>query len=148
MQIADLRRAALGLLAAACILVAAAGSAVAQEQRTLLINLTTDDVWTNQMAFGYANSVLDAGYDVAVFLNVRAVVMANADIPQHTEGGRGQTAHDEIAVLIDRGARVFVCGGCTRQAGLSADDWIDGVEPGGADLIAIQMAPTTSIMSF
>lgn len=147
MRIADLRQAAFGLLAA-CVFIAAAGTAAAQDQRTLLINLTTDDVWTNQMAFGYANAVLDAGYDVAVFLNVRSVVLANEHVPQHTEGARGQTAHEELTALIERGARIFVCRGCTRQAGLSPDDWIDGVEPSGADLIAIQMAPTTSIMSF
>lgn len=125
-----------------------ATGALAQDDRTLLINLTTDDVSTSQMAFGYANAVLDAGHDVVLFLNVRAVTLANADIPQHTEGLRGQTAREELAALMDQGARVFVCGRCTAQAGLSTDAWIDGVEPGGAELIAIQMAPTTSIMSY
>ena len=147
MRIVDLRQTVFRLLAA-LVLIAAAGTAAAQDQRTLLINLTTDDVWTNQMAFGYANAVLDAGHDVAFYLNIRSVVLANQHVAQHTEGARGQTAHEEIAALIERGARIFVCRHCTRQAGLSPDDWIDGVEPGGAELIAIQMAPTTSIMSF
>ena len=127
---------------------ASAGALANEEGRTLLINLTTDDVSTSQMAFGYANAVLGAGYEVVLFLNVRAVTLANADIPQHVEGLRGQTAREELTSLMDRGARVFVCGNCTEQVGLSADDWIDGVERGGGELIAIQMAPTTSIMSY
>ena len=127
---------------------ATTSGALANDDRTLLINLTTDDVSTSQMAFGYANAVLGAGYDVVLFLNVRAVTLANADIPQHVEGLRGQTARQELTSLMDRGARVFVCGNCTEQVGLSADDWIDGVERGGSELIAIQMAPTTSIMSY
>lgn len=129
-------------------LASASTGALANDDRTLLINLTTDDVWTSQMAFGYANAVLSAGHDVVLFLNVRAVTLANANIPQHTEGLRGQTAREELASLIESGARVFVCGTCTTQAGLSPDDWMDGVEMGGPDLIAIQMAPTTAVMSY
>lgn len=136
-----------GLLATG-LTAAAWSTALAQDERTLLINLTTDDVWTSQMAFGYANAVLDAGHDVAMFLNVRAVTLANADIPQHTEGLRGQTAREELDALMERGARVFVCGPCTEQAGLSPDNWIEGVEMGGPDLIAIQMAPGTAVMSY
>ena len=135
-------------LLSAHVLAAATTDAIAQDDRTLLINLTTDDVWTSQMAFGYANSVLNAGHDVALFLNVRAVTLANSDIPQHTEGMRGQTAREELEALMDQGVRVFVCGRCTEQAGLSREAWIDGVEPGGPELIAIQMAPTTTSMSF
>lgn len=130
------------------LLAATWSTAVAQDERTLLINLTTDDVWTSQMAFGYANAVLDAGHDVALFLNVRAVTLANADIPQHTEGMRGQTASEELDALLERGARVFVCGPCTEQAGLSPDNWIEGVEMGGPALIDIQMSPETAVMSY
>ena len=135
-------------LLGAHLFVAAATGAFAQEDRTLLINLTTDDVWTSQMAFGYANAALGAGHDVVFFLNVRAVTLANADIPQHIESMRGRTAREELTNLMEQGARVFVCGGCTEQAGLSPEAWIEGVEMGGPELIAIQMAPTTSVMSY
>lgn len=135
-------------LLGAWLLAAASTPALAQNDRTLLVNLTTDDVWTSQMAFGYANAVLDAGHDVVLFLNVRAVTLANADIPQHTEGLRGRTAREELAALLERGARIFVCGPCTEQAGLSPEDWIEGAEMGGPALINIQMAPGTAVMSY
>lgn len=148
MRLICLARRATPALLGVWLLAAASSGALAQDDRTLLINLTTDDVWTSQMAFGYANAVLDAGHDVVLFLNVRAVTLANTDIPQHVEGLRGQTAREELAALLERGARVFVCGPCTEQAGLSPEDWIEGVEMGGPALIDVQMAPTTAVMSY
>ena len=142
-----------GLLAAFCLVLLATlpvphAHAQDQDDPTIVFNLTTDDVWSGQMALGLAQGMLDDGHHVVVFLNVRAATLANSNIPQHTEAMTGLTAHEMIARLIDGGARVFVCPGCTRQAGLDIDDRIEGVEPGSPELRQILMAPGTRIMSF
>lgn len=100
------------------------------------------------MAFGYANKVMDQGHEVVVFLNVRAVKLAHRSIPQPVDPQRELTARDELTALMERGARVFVCPGCTLKAGMSQEDWIDGVEPGGPELIALQMDPLSMIVSY
>ena len=122
-----LRRAALFFTFVA-MLIFAAQAAVGDTTKTrLFLNLTSDDVWSNQMAFGYANKVMDQGHEVVVFLNVRAVKLAHRSIPQPVDPQRELTARDELTALMERGARVFVCPGCTIKAGLSQEDWIDGV---------------------
>ena len=136
------------LVALAAPLAAPPAAAQEQAQTRLLVNLTSDDVWTNQMAFGFANKVMDAGYEVVLFLNVRAVRVAHRDVPQPVEGMRGKTAREELEALVARGARVFVCPSCTAQAGMTPDDWIDGVEAGGPELIALQMDPLTRTISY
>ena len=143
-----LRRAALFFTFVA-MLIFAAQAAVGDTTKTrLFLNLTSDDVWSNQMAFGYANKVMDQGHEVVVFLNVRAVKLAHRSIPQPVDPQRELTARDELTALMERGARVFVCPGCTLKAGLSQEDWIDGVEPGGPELIALQMDPLSMIVSY
>lgn len=141
---------ALLLLAALPGLATLPGLAAAEEgdKTRLFLNLTTDDVWTSQMAFTYANKVLDQGHEVVVFLNVRAVRLAHRDIPQPVYGQRDTTARQDLEALIGRGARVFVCPGCTLQAGMTPDDWIEGVEPGGPALIALQLDPGSKILSY
>lgn len=139
------------ILIALSLLIAVPATAQAHDAEaasTVVINLTTDDVWTGQMALGFARRVQDTGADVVVFLNVRAVTLANKDVPQHVEAMSGKTAHEMIAEIISDGGRVFVCPGCTEQAGLDLDDRIDGVEPGGPELLAIITAPGTRIMSY
>ena len=143
-----LRRAALFFTFVA-MLIFAAQAAVGDTTKTrLFLNLTSDDVWSNQMAFGYANKVMDQGHEVVVFLNVRAVKLAHRSIPQPVDPQRELTARDELTALMESGARVFVCPGCTIKAGLSQEDWIDGVEPGGPELIALQMDPLSMIVSY
>ncbi len=120
----------------------------AEGEPTVVINLTSDDVWTGQMALGFAQNLQEAGANVVIFLNVRAVTLANGAVPQHVEAMTGKTAHQMLTEIVEAGGRVFVCPGCTRQAGLDVADRIDGIEPGGPEFLAIVMAPATRIMSY
>lgn len=139
------------LLVALSLLIALPDFAHAQDAEAtprVVINLTSDDVWTGQMALGFARKVQDTGTDVVVFLNVRAVTLANQGVPQHAQAMSGKTAHQMLAEIISEGGRVFVCPGCTEQAGLDIDDRVDGIEPGGPEFLAIVTAPGTRIMSY
>lgn len=119
-----------------------------ENQSTLVINLTTDDVWSSQMALGFARRVQEDGGTVVVFLNVRAISLAMTDVPQHTGAGSGETAHQTLAAILADGGRVFLCPGCTEQAGLNVEGRLDGIELGGPEFRAIVMAPGTRIMSY
>ena len=138
-------------LVALTLVIAATFAAQAQSADpapTLVVHVTTDDAWTGLKGLTFARNAQNAGGNVVVFLNVRAVTFANANVPQHTGAMSGKTAHDMVAEIVDAGGRVFACPGCTRQAGLDIADRIDGIEPGGPEFLAIIMAPDTRIISF
>lgn len=117
-------------------------------QSTLFLNLTSDDPWSAQMALGYASKVLDLGHPVVVFLNVRAVRLADKNTPGAPGALSGKTPAELLQGLMQSGATVYVCPSCTKAAGLSDDDWIDGVKAGGPETIEVQMAPSTRVMSY
>lgn len=143
-----MRSALLGLVGVLAVAVTAP-PARAQEGPTLLLNLTSDDVWTQQMAFQFGRNFMNVtDGELVIFLNVRSVGIANRDVPQHTTAATGKTPRELVAELIADGARVFLCGGCTEQAGLSLDDRIAGVEPAGPELHRILAAPGTRVMSY
>ena len=56
--------------------------------RGLFVNLTTDDTWAAAKAISFAhNKALANGHSpVAIWLNVRAVYLAEADRPSHVHG--------------------------------------------------------------
>lgn len=139
------------LIAAVAIAIAAVHAAPvrADDGKALLfINLTSDDVWTQQMALGFADKVLDMGHPVAVFLNVRAVGLGNKTVPQHVEAGTGKNGHQILQALIAKGARIFLCPGCTQQAGLKVEDRLDGIELGGLEMRQLLMQPVTKVLSY
>ena len=139
------------LLISLTLVIAATFTAQAQDADpapTLVVHVTTDDAWTGLKGLAFARNAQNAGGNVVVFLNVRAVTFANANVPQYAGATSGKTAHDLVAEIVDAGGRVFACPGCTRQAGLDIADRIDGIEPGGPEFLDIIMAPDTRIISF
>lgn len=120
----------------------------AQTDPTIVVHVTSDDAWAGLKGLTFARNVQNAGGDVVVFLNIRAVAFANENVPQHAGAMNGKTAHEVIAEIVADGGRVFACPGCTRQAGLDIADRIEGVEPGGPEFLDIVMAPNTRIISF
>lgn len=112
--------------------------------RTLFLSLTTDDPWTNEMALSYGEKTLNSGHRVVVFLNVRAVELAKDTPPDSLA-----KAQQSLKALQAQGATVFVCPACSARAGITVPDgWIEGVEAGGPETIAIQMHSDTSVLSY
>lgn len=126
----------------------APSAASEHEKATLFVNLTTDDSWTAHMAFSYAEKVMSAGFPVVLFLNVRAVRLADKDMPQEQDPSSGTTAAQVLMALMQDGATVYVCPSCTVRAGMSKERWIEGVKPGSMEAIAVHMAPNTKVMSY
>ncbi len=146
--------AAIALVVAAIVGVVAvsgesASSAAPSDGRGLLVNLTTDDTWSANMALSLATNAAGQGLDVIVFLNVRGVYLADAERMPATEGNSDQNIHQKITALVDTGAKVIVCPSCAMEAGLTQDDLIDGAvigEPGG--IIPTLADPDFNIISY
>lgn len=105
----------------------------------LFVNLTTDDTWSAAKAILFAHQRAQAtGHDAAIWLNVRAVYLADADRPSHIHGlmaEDGTSIQDMLTAFIADGGTVIMCRACSKAAGLTEADYIDGVVMGNPDLI-------------
>lgn len=132
-----------GLLAGSQLL-PVASPALAQTAETremgLFVNLTTDDTWAAAKAISFAHQrVLKAGYSpVAIWMNVRAVYLADRKRASHVHGlmrESDKSIQDMLTGFIADGGRVIMCGACSKAAGLTLEDYIDGVEMGSPDIV-------------
>jgi sulfur relay (sulfurtransferase) complex TusBCD TusD component (DsrE family) len=127
------------ILAAALALGAVALSAPdarAQEAKPgLFVNLTTDDTWSAAKAIMFAHEkALKNGHEpVAIWLNVRGVYLADKKRPSHVPGpmaDSGRSIQDMLTDFMADGGQVIMCAACSAAAGLTLEDYIDGVTMG------------------
>lgn len=132
------------LLAVAFVAVAAMApvqSAQAEEGKMgLFVNLTTDDTWAAAKAISFAHQkALKGGHEpVAIWLNVRGVYLADKKRASHVHGlmaETGMSIQDMLTGFMADGGQVIMCGVCSKAAGLTKDDYIDGVVMGEWPLI-------------
>jgi len=141
--------------AVALALAAAAGPAlvpapaVAEEARPIFYNLTTDDAWSAGMALAQANAAADRGHAVTVFLNVRAVHLADRDAVQGSFGPVGKKPAELLAALVGKGQTVLVCGMCMRAGGMTDGDLMEGATLSTPDLtFGAMTAPDAVVVSY
>ena len=106
----------------------------------LFVNLTTDDTWAAAKAISFAHKkVLNTGHTpVAIWMNVRAVYLAQESRPSHVHGlmrEANMSIQDMLTAFIADGGQVIMCSACSAAAGLTLDDYIDGVVMGSPDLV-------------
>lgn len=105
------------------------------KSRGLFINLTTDDTWSAAKAISFAHEkVLKNGHSpVAIWLNVRGVYLADKKRPSHVHGlmrEKDMSIQDMLTAFIADGGQVVMCAACSAAAGLTKEDYIDGVVMG------------------
>lgn len=102
------------------------------KSRGLFVNLTTDDTWSAAKAITFAHEkALKNGHSpVAIWLNVRGVYLADKKRPSHVHGlmrQQNKSIQDLLTAFIADGGQVIMCSACSAAAGLTKDDYIDGV---------------------
>ncbi|MDX2481763.1 MAG: hypothetical protein QNK24_15685, partial [Desulfuromusa sp.] len=115
-------------------------SFAAESKGGLFVNLTTDDTWSATKAISFAHQkVLKAGHSpVAIWLNVRAVYLIDKKRASHVHGLMKEdnlSVQDLLTAFIKDGGMVIACQACSKAAGLTKDDYIDGVTMGNPDLV-------------
>lgn len=115
---------------------ATAPATLADDGKTgLFVNLTTDDTWAAAKAISFAHQkALKNGHEpVAIWLNVRGVYLADKKRPSHVHGlmaESGTSIQDMLTAFIADGGQVIMCSACSKAAGLTQADYIDGVSMG------------------
>lgn len=124
----------------ALILAISSSSAFAESKGGLFVNLTTDDTWAAAKAILFAHQkVLKKGYKpVAIWLNVRGIYLIDKKRASHVHGlmaKDGKSIQDMLKDFMSDGGIVIACGACSKAAGLTKDDFIDGVKMGNPELV-------------
>jgi len=106
----------------------------------LFVNLTTDDTWAAAKAISFAHQkALKGGHaPVAIWLNVRGVYLADKKRPSHVHGlmaESGKSIQNMLTDFMADGGQVIMCGVCSKAAGLTKEDYIDGVVMGKWPLV-------------
>ncbi|MDX2483910.1 MAG: DsrE family protein [Pseudodonghicola sp.] len=108
-------------------------------KRGLFVSLTTDDTWSAAKAILFAHQKsLKNGHDTAIWLNVRAVYLADKKRASHVHGlmaEQGTSIQDMLKAFMADGGTVIMCGACSTAAGLTEEDYIEGVEMGTWPLV-------------
>ncbi|MDQ2095234.1 DsrE family protein [Rhodalgimonas zhirmunskyi] len=125
----------LSLVAAPMMAMAESHAKTAEADKApLFINLTTDDTWSAAKAIMFAHEKsLKNGHPTAIWLNVRAVYLADKKRPSHVHGlmkESGKSIQDMLADFMAAGGEVIMCQACSGAAGLTQADYIDGVTMG------------------
>ena len=122
-------------------LFAALPAAQAQDAKPgLFVNLTTDDTWAAAKAimFAHEKALKNGHKSVAIWMNVRAVYLADKKRPSHVHGlmrEKNMSIQDMLAAFMADGGRVIMCQACSAAAGLTKADYIDGVQMGSWELV-------------
>ena len=122
-------------IAVASLSATAPAAAEEHDKPGLFVNLTTDDTWSAAKAIMFAHEkALKNGHEpVAIWLNVRAVYLADKKRPSHVHGlmaESGTSIQDMLTAFIADGGQVIMCSACSKAAGLTEADYIDGVTMG------------------
>ncbi len=128
--------------------------AFAESKGGLFVNLTTDDTWSAAKAILFAHEkVLKNGYKpVAIWMNVRAIYLIDKKRASHVHGLMAEQDKSIQAMLQDfmsDGGIVIACGACSKAAGLTKNDFIEGVKMGNPELVqGILFDPNVKTLSW
>lgn len=135
--------------AASVVVLLLAAPAAAEEPAPFFYNITSDDAWEAGMALTQARVAAQRGHPVTVFLNIRAVHLADKDARLGTFGATGGNPADLLRGLMQAGQTVLVCGGCMAVGGMTADDLIEGVQMASPDrTFGALTAPGAIVLSY
>ncbi len=124
---------------AALFLLVLSGNSFADSKGGLFVNLTTNDTWAAAKAILFAHQkVLKNGYKpVAIWMNVRGIYLIDKKRASHVHGlmaKDGKSIQDMLKDFMADGGIVIACGACSKAAGLTKEDFIDGVKMGNPEL--------------
>ena len=105
----------------------------------LFVNLTTDDTSGATKAIMFAHEKAHKnGHAAAIWMNVHAIHLAKKDAPLDAEGedaAKIDAIQTALRAFIADGGTVIMCAACSKAAGLTIDDYIDGVQMGNFELV-------------
>jgi predicted peroxiredoxin len=117
-----------------------AGAAIAQDddqddQPSLFVNLTSDEMNRAAMAISFSTRVrTEKQIPVTIFLNVEGARLADTGLPPHRHVS-GQTLQEMLTDFMAAGGQVIVCPMCLKNvAGITAAAVLEGIAVGSSEV--------------
>lgn len=119
----------------------------AASEKSLFVNLTTDDIDRATMVIGISNKVLSTKkISATIFLSAQGVRWTDKNIPQnkHTNG---KTSPQMLQQCIAAGGEVIICPMCMKNVGgIKKNEIIDGIKMGA--VLDVLFADNTTVLTY
>jgi predicted peroxiredoxin len=89
--------------------------------------------------FAHEKALKNGHKPVAIWMNVRAVYLADKKRASHVHGlmrESNKSIQDMLKAFIADGGMVIMCQACSKAAGLTSEDYIDGVTMGSWETVS------------
>ena len=101
--------------------------------------LTRQGAAAKAILFAHEKVLKQGHRPVALWMNVRAIYLSDKKRPSHVRGlmkGQAKSIQDMLKAFIADGGQVIARAACSQAAGLTQDDFIEGVTMGNPDLVS------------
>lgn len=116
-------------------ILAATGTTLGGQEKSLFVNLTSNEMNRAAMAINFATRVrAKKQIPVSIFLNVDGVRLVNRHIPGSTHVS-GNTLQEMLIGFMAAGGKVIACPMCMKNVGgMTKADLLEGVLIGSSDV--------------
>lgn len=132
------------------ILVSAGSSFGAEDNKSLFVNLTSNEMNRAAMAITFSTRIkTHKQIPVTIFLNVDGVRLVNKHIPGNIHVS-GKTLQEMLAIFMKAGGKVIACPMCMKNVGgMKKADLLEGVVIGGSDVTwPALFAENTTVLNY
>jgi predicted peroxiredoxin len=122
----------------------------AEAQKSLFVNLTSNEMNRAAMAINFATRIrTQKKIPVTIFLNVDGVRVVNRHIPVNIHVS-GKTLQGMLTAFMEAGGKVLACPMCMQNVGgMKKQDLLEGVVVGGSDVTwPALFADGTTVLSY
>ena len=98
--------------------------AMANETKSIFVNITSSDSIKAPMAIMFASQGLKQNIDMTIFLNAEGVRLAVKDFHSPTNSKDGKTTQEMITSFVKNGGKLLVCPMCLKSLGYDESNLI------------------------
>jgi predicted peroxiredoxin len=139
------------LLALAVVAVVCAWPAAAEEKEpAIIVDMTSgaEDLHAVWMGLALADHALADGRRAVVYLNVHAVPLGTKKADPELRFDDKPPVRKHLESLMEKGARVIVCPGCSKVHGVTAEDLLPGVTFADREKLFGPIVPNSVVFSY
>jgi sulfur relay (sulfurtransferase) complex TusBCD TusD component (DsrE family) len=103
--------------------------AMASDNGSLFVNMTTDDPHRANMAISFGGNQFSRGHPLTIFLNDKGVLVA-----ARSNTSRYADQQKALGDLLTKGATVLICGMCMKHYGVAQSDLLPGIKVGSPEM--------------
>lgn len=120
-------------------------------RKIAVISITTDaqvDPQKVNMALTFARFCLDEKYEVAIFFNVKGVLLPTTTFPDEFKYQEYDPLKSQIAALSQDGAEIHVCPVCMKDLDVAKEDIMEGAFVTTKPKLFGKLGPDTMVFTY